>query len=93
MTRKLTLTILLNLLFVCAAFAQTTAFTYQGSLNTSGTPASGNYDFQFALFDAASGGAQLGTTQTLNGVVVTNGVFAVSLDFGNQFTGPSVSST
>ena len=87
MTRKLTLIILLNLLFACAAFAQTTAFTYQGSLNTSGTPASGNYDFQFALFDAASGGAQLGSTLTRSTVAVANGVFAVSLDFGGQFPG------
>jgi hypothetical protein len=26
--------------------AQTTAFTYQGSLQTSGSPAYGNFDFQ-----------------------------------------------
>lgn len=69
--------------------AQTTAFTYQGSLNSSGSPATGNYDFEFALFDAASGGTQLGATNTRAGVSVTNGVFAVSLDFGNQFPGAS----
>src|SRR6476469_5790691 len=35
-------------------------FTYQGRLVVSGSPASGNYDFSFALFDAATGGNQIG---------------------------------
>jgi hypothetical protein len=41
------------------AFAQTTAFTYQGRLTDAGNPASGNYDLQFKLFDAPSGGTQI----------------------------------
>jgi hypothetical protein len=65
------------------AFAQGTAFTYQGKLTDSGNPATGNYDFQFSLFDAASGGTQLGTTQTLTNVAVSNGIFSVQLDFVN----------
>src|SRR3989475_8079300 len=73
-----------------AAFAQTTSFTYQGRLTDGGTPANGNYDLQFALFDSLSGGAQVGSTQTINTVPVSNGVFTVSLDFGaNAFTGAS----
>ena len=70
------------------AFAQTTSFTYQGRLTDGGTAANGNYDLQFALFDSLSGGAQVGSTQTLNTVAVSIGVFTVSLDFGaNAFTG------
>ncbi|HQF88306.1 MAG TPA: hypothetical protein PLN26_13845, partial [Acidobacteriota bacterium] len=38
-----------------------TAFTYQGRLETSGSLANGTYDFQFTLYDADNGGANLGT--------------------------------
>src|ERR1051326_8228680 len=62
--------------------AQATSFTYQGKLTDSGSQASGNYDFQFALFDNASGGAQVGVTQTVSTVTVSAGVFKVQLDFG-----------
>ena len=70
------------LLTAISAFAQTTAFTYQGKLVDNGNLANGNYDLQFALFDAVSGGTQQGTTQTLSNVSVTNGIFTVTLDFG-----------
>src|SRR5437870_1197770 len=80
--------------FVCAwlfatnAAAQTTAFTYQGRLTDGGTPANGNYDLQFALWDSASSGSQIGSTQTVNIVPVSSGIFAVTLDFGaNAFPG------
>src|SRR5438876_11796027 len=70
------------------AFAQTTSFTYQGRLTDGGTAANGNYDLQFALFDSLSGGTQIGSTQTINTVAVSNGFFAVTLDFGaSSFTG------
>lgn len=64
-----------------------TAFTYQGRLNDGGGPASGSYDVQFKLFDAASGGSQVGSTVTLTSVAVANGLFTVGLDFGAAFTG------
>lgn len=70
-----------------AAIAQTTAISYQGSLQSGGGPASGNHDFEFALFDAPGGGNQLGSVVSINNVPVTNGVFSVQLDFGNQFPG------
>src|SRR5438094_9203236 len=80
--------------FVCAwlfatnAAAQTTSFTYQGRLTDGGTAANGNYDLQFALWDSASGGTQIGSTQAINTVAVSNGVFIVSLDFGaSSFNG------
>lgn len=79
---------LLLTIVLCAAaaatHAQTTEFTYQGRLMNSAVPASGNYDFEFRLYDAATAGALLGT-QTRTGVAVTNGVFTVRLDYGNVF--------
>src|SRR5205809_2073675 len=80
--------VLAMLLSATTARAQTTSFVYQGRLSDGGTAANGNYDFQFALFDNASGGLQVGSTQTLNTVAVSNGVFTVGLDFGpNAFNG------
>jgi hypothetical protein len=64
-----------------------TAFTYQGRLTDAGNPASGAYDLQFALFDSAVGGGQVGSTLTRDDVVVTSGLFTVSLDFGSAFAG------
>jgi hypothetical protein len=67
-----------------AALAQSTAFTYQGKLTDNGNPASGIYDLNFSLFDSPTvgSGTQQGTTLSLTSVAVTNGVFAVQLDFG-----------
>ncbi len=67
--------------------AQSAEFTYQGSLQTGAAQANGNFDFEFLLFDALAGGAQIGATVSLNNVAVANGVFAVQLNFGNQFPG------
>jgi hypothetical protein len=64
--------------------AMGTAFTYQGQLRKSGAPVTGSCNFQFSLFDAASGGAQIGATQTKSGVSVSNGLFTIpDLDFGS----------
>lgn len=62
--------------------AQTTAFSYQGSLTDAGNPANGAFQMQFKMFDALSGGTQIGSTLTDLPVAVTNGVFSVKLDFG-----------
>src|SRR2546429_4798876 len=76
------------LLAANSAFAQGSSFTYQGRLTDGGTVANGLYDLQFALFDSATSGAQIGSTQTLNSVLVSAGVFSVTLDFGaNSFNG------
>jgi len=64
-----------------------TAFTYQGRLIDGGAPANGTYDLTFALYDAPSGGVQIGSTLTRNGVNVTDGLFTVQLDFGSVFDG------
>jgi hypothetical protein len=78
---------LLLLSFAGTAMAQGTVFTYQGLLSTTNAPANGSYDLTFALFNASSGGSQAGTTITNAGVSVTDGLFTVMLDFGNQFNG------
>ena len=67
--------------------AQGTAFTYQGRLNDGATAASGIYDLRFAIYDAVSAGTQQGSTLTNSAVAVSNGLFTVTLDFGNQFPG------
>ena len=64
-----------------------TAFTYQGQLVNGGTAQNGPCDFRFKLFNAATAGSQVGSTQTLTGVSVSNGLFTVSIDFGAQFVG------
>lgn len=81
MKKLIITTILINLFAVCA-LAQTTEFSYQGVLKTSSAPANGSFDFEFKLFDAASGGAQQGATVQRPSVAVVNGVYAVTLDFG-----------
>lgn len=70
------------------AFAQGTAFTYQGRLNDGANSATGIYDLRFAIYDAAGAGAQQGNTLTNSAAAVSNGLFTVTLDFGaGVFTG------
>lgn len=68
--------------------AQTSAFNYQGRLNDNNVPANGSYEMQFRLYDSLAGGGQVGATQTVANVNVSNGVFTVLIDFGaNAFSG------
>jgi hypothetical protein len=68
--------------------AQGTAFTYSGNLDNTGIPASGVFDFTFSLSTSSNEFAQIGATITNAAVPVTNGTFAVTLDFGSGiFTG------
>jgi trimeric autotransporter adhesin len=64
------------------AFAQGTAFSYQGQLQNNGSPAHGTYNLQFSLYTVATGGAAVAGPVTTNGVSITNGLFAVTIDFG-----------
>jgi hypothetical protein len=65
-----------------------TAFTYQGQLKNNGALVNGTCDFQFGLWDALSGGTQVGATQNISSLSVTNGLFTTQVDFGaNTFTG------
>ena len=86
-----------GLVLTAAVQAQTplgTGFSYQGHLNNNGSPANGTFNMVFRLFDALTGGSQIGPTLTFNGaggnpppVSVVNGLFAVQLDFGAVFQG------
>ncbi|MEO7538788.1 MAG: hypothetical protein ABIV21_02080, partial [Pyrinomonadaceae bacterium] len=67
--------------------AQTTEFTYQGSLKDGGVAANGTYDFEFLLFDALLGGSQIGATVPKGNQSVAAGAFNVKLDFGQVFPG------
>jgi hypothetical protein len=67
-----------------------TAFTYQGTLTDGGNPADGDYDFQFALYDAQTGGTQVGSAVTKNDVAVSEGTFTVKLNFGGVFDGAAL---
>ena len=65
-----------------------TAFTYQGQLTVGANAANGIYDFQFAIYDAASGPNLVAGPLTVSLVGVTNGLFSSTLDFGSGvFTG------
>src|SRR4051812_48003738 len=65
------------------AQAVSTAFTYQGQLQSAGAPANGNFDVRLTVMDAAVGGAALGTgAATFLNRVVTNGLVMLTPDFG-----------
>ncbi|MCB9422001.1 MAG: hypothetical protein H6667_19530 [Ardenticatenaceae bacterium] len=66
--------------------AVSTSFSYQGRLKRGGTPYTGSCAFRFDLWDAAVAGTKKGTVNLPN-VPVTEGLFAVELDFGDQFQG------
>ena len=58
-----------------------TTFTYQGQLRDGGTNANGAYTMFFKLYDAVTGGNQIGSTLT-SSPTLANGLFTVDLDFG-----------
>lgn len=72
------------------AFAQSTAFTYQGRLQDNGVPANGSYDFQFTIYDSTNGaGPAVAGPITNSAIAVSNGLFTLTLDFGSGvFSGP-----
>ncbi|MGC2239067.1 MAG: tail fiber domain-containing protein [Pyrinomonadaceae bacterium] len=87
-TKRAIILLVIALALAASAFAQSTAFNYQGRLAEAGASANGTYQFQFKLYDAASGGAQVGGTISDVPVLVTNGTFSTPLDFGaNAFPG------
>jgi len=77
--------LLLLFFLACARLAVAgpagTVFTFQGRLSVGSAAATGLYDFQFALYDAATGTNSLGTN-TVIGVPVVSGIYTVALDFG-----------
>ena len=66
----------------------TSAFSYQGQLNSAGSPATGTFDMIFTIFNNTTGGSITGGPLTNSVVGVTNGLFNVALDCGsNVFNG------
>jgi hypothetical protein len=61
-------------------------FTYQGFLKQNGQPVNGTTSLTFRLYDAPTGGTQIGSAITQN-VNVQNGLFTVELNFGTVWTG------
>ncbi len=81
--KNIVLIISIILTLACGAvFAQNTEFTYQGSLKNGANPASGNYDFEFQLFDDPIVGTPASSIIPRNSVGMSNGIFSVKLDFG-----------
>ena len=83
-------TILLGLgvaLLAGLASAQTTAFNFTGQLSDGGSPANGNYDFNFRIYSVSSGGSEVAPAISAPSTPVRNGVFSSMLDYGaNVFT-------
>lgn len=69
------------------ASAQGTAFTYQGQLQSGGRPANGTYNLSFSLFNVNVGSTSVAGPVVDNGVVVSNSLFAATLDFGSSAFG------
>ncbi|MFQ5590446.1 MAG: hypothetical protein ACE5HE_04705 [Phycisphaerae bacterium] len=63
-----------------------TAFSYQGQLKRTGRPVSAVCDFEFSLWDdpLAPESSHLLNTQLTQGVALTDGLFAIELDFGGD---------
>jgi hypothetical protein len=80
--RLMALTLLVS---VSGASAQGTAFTYQGRLSSSGSPATGVYDFRFRLATDSLGNNLIGSPVLTNAVSVNNGLFTATIDFGAGF--------
>lgn len=74
-----------------SALAQpvTSTFVYQGEVRETGVPSTGPVDLRFRLYDAASGGSQVGGTLQSLGTSLSAGRFSASLDFGSVFAGQS----
>lgn len=82
--------ILLTIAMCCAAatLAQLTEFTFQGKLNDGGSAVATPRDLRFRLWNADSGGSQVGADLVSPSVPFNAGVFTVQLDFGElAFTG------
>src|SRR6185295_6793555 len=66
---------------VSGAIAQISAFTYQGSLTDSVSPANGTYDLRFALYDSAIGSNVVAGPITNAPIRVNNGLFTTTVNF------------
>ncbi|MCZ7674554.1 MAG: hypothetical protein M5U34_49220 [Chloroflexi bacterium] len=65
------------------------SITYQGQLTDGGSPAAGDYQFSFKLYDALAAGVQVGSTQTQI-LTVVDGLFTATPSFGDVFNGAAL---
>ncbi len=85
------MTVLAILVVVAATAAPLgTEFTYQGVLADAGSPAAGVFDFRFYLYDAESGGSQVGSVVLVEDLAVSDGRMTTQLDFGSVFDGTAL---
>lgn len=85
-TRRHVLSAAASLALAAGALAQgTSAFTYQGTLTDNGSPANGTYDIRATLFSSLAGVTQIGSTLCFDNVQVTNGIFTIQPNFGDQY--------
>jgi len=63
-----------------------TSITYQGRLTDADALANHPYDFRFILYNADSGGSQVGSTLYKDDIMVIEGLFTIELDFGASFS-------
>jgi YD repeat-containing protein len=69
---------------VATAGSMGPTFTYQGRLTDGGSDVTDPVDLEFRLFDAASGGAQVGLTVFVDDYVPSEGLVSLDLDFGAE---------
>lgn len=70
-----------------ASPSSTSAFTYQGRLNDTNGPVQGDVQLRYRLYDAQTGGTQIGPARVSTEAAV-DGIFSTLLDFGpTAFTG------
>ena len=65
-----------------AQAALDSTFSYQGQLKSGLNLVEVNSDFRFTVWDSSAGGVQIAGPVTRSNVLVRDGVFSVSLDFG-----------
>lgn len=58
------------------------SFTYQGQLRNAGQLVNGTADLRFTLWDAETGGSQVGSMNSVSNYQVVDGRFATNLNFG-----------
>lgn len=73
--------------FVVSSTVLAQPITYQGFLRVSGIPANGEFDFRFRLFNAATGGTQIGSDVIADNLNVRNGFYTLDLNFPNAWDG------
>lgn len=90
MKRMLFVLVALGVVPTAPALAQapiSTAIHYQGRLDDDAAPANGTFDFEFRLYDVAAGGTHLGPVICTDNRLITDGLFEIALDFGDQYDG------